>query len=62
MADLDSTDTPVGIDTTADDSDGLLSRVALIEQRPLEERAEAFTRLYDELRTALDRADTPTDG
>lgn len=39
------------------DNDGLLSRLALIEQQPLEDRAAAFTQLYEQLRAALDAGD-----
>ncbi len=44
-----------------DDSDAqaLLSRVRLIEQQPLEQRAEAFARVHEELQSALEGADTP---
>lgn len=34
--------------------DGLLSRLRLIEDQPLERRAEAFALVHDELRTALE--------
>jgi len=35
----------------------LLSRLKLIEDQPLETRAEAYAHIHDELRTALDDAD-----
>ncbi len=35
------------------DVDALLSRLRVIEDQPLEERAEAFTQLHDELRGVL---------
>lgn len=38
-------------------SDGLLPRLNLIEDQPLESRAEAYSHLHDELREALDAAD-----
>jgi hypothetical protein len=37
--------------------DGLLPRLALIEDQPLEARAAAYAHLHDELRDALDAAD-----
>ena len=37
--------------------DALLSRLKLIEDQPLESRAEAYAHLHDELREALDAAD-----
>jgi hypothetical protein len=37
-----------------DRGDGLPARVAEVETRPLEDRAEAFAALHDELRTRLE--------
>lgn len=37
--------------------DGLLSRLKLIEDQPLESRAEAYAHVHVELRDALDAAD-----
>jgi hypothetical protein len=37
--------------------DALLPRLKLIEDQPLETRAEAYAHLHDELREALDAAD-----
>ena len=37
--------------------DALLSRLALIDERPLPDRAEAYRHLHDELRTQLESAD-----
>ncbi|UYN84501.1 MAG: hypothetical protein KIT89_04755 [Microcella sp.] len=37
--------------------DALLSRLALIDERPLADRAEAYRHLHDELRTQLESAD-----
>ncbi|WIB64513.1 MULTISPECIES: hypothetical protein [unclassified Curtobacterium] len=34
--------------------DALISRVRLIEDQPLPERADAFAQLHDELRTRLE--------
>jgi hypothetical protein len=39
-------------------ADALLSRVHLIEDQPLESRAEAFTQLHDELRSTLEGGDS----
>jgi hypothetical protein len=41
----------------AGDVDALLSRLQVIEDQPLAERAPAFVQLHDELRTALEGAD-----
>ncbi|HMM83590.1 MAG TPA: hypothetical protein PJ998_10495 [Terrimesophilobacter sp.] len=41
------------------DVDALLSRLRVIEDQPLEKRAEAFTQLHDELRRALEGSDHP---
>lgn len=43
----------------AEANDGLLSRLALIEERPLADRAAAFRQLHDELRSELDATDAP---
>lgn len=40
-----------------DENDALLSRLRLIEERPLGERGEAFGQLYEELRAALEAGD-----
>ncbi|MBB5632106.1 hypothetical protein BKA04_000329 [Cryobacterium mesophilum] len=42
-----------------DSTDALLSRLRLIEDQPLQERAAAFVLVYDELRRALEGADAP---
>lgn len=39
------------------DDDGLVSRLKLIEERPLEERADAYTRLHRELVEVLEGDD-----
>ena len=39
--------------------DALLSRLRVIEDQPLEMRAEAFTHLHDELRQRLEGGDQP---
>lgn len=41
-------------DDVADDSDAVLERLAVIEQQPIEARAEAFQQLHDELQRELD--------
>ena len=40
-----------------DDHDGLLSRLSLIEDQPLESRAAAFAQLHEELQSALEGSD-----
>lgn len=42
----------------ASEADALLSRLRLIEDQPLETRAEAFTQLHDELRHRLEGGDS----
>lgn len=37
--------------------DALVSRVRLIEDQPIEQRAESYAQLYEELRTELENAD-----
>lgn len=39
------------------DVDALLSRIQVIEDQPLAQRAPAFAQLHDELRQALEGAD-----
>ncbi|MGV8884986.1 MAG: hypothetical protein ACOH1T_05290 [Microbacteriaceae bacterium] len=46
----------------SDDASGtneLLSRLRLIEDQPLEERASAFAHIHDELQSSLERGDAP---
>lgn len=38
--------------------DGLLSRLSLIEDQPLESRAAAFTHIHDELQQQLEGRDS----
>lgn len=45
--------------TSTEDLDALLSRLRVIEDQPLEQRAEAFVQVHDELRKALEGADAP---
>lgn len=45
--------------TDTDETDALLSRLRVIEDQPLESRAEAFSQLYDELQARLEGGDTP---
>jgi len=40
-------------------ADGLVSRVHLIDEQPLEERAAAYGQLVDELRATLEGSDAP---
>ena len=50
------TDSDDGRDGDHDD-DGLLSRIRLIEDQPLESRAVAFAQLHEELQAALEGSD-----
>ncbi len=43
--------------TTSDDLDALVSRLEVIEDQPLAERAPAFVHVHDQLRAALEGAD-----
>lgn len=47
-------DRPAAERTSPVEGDALVSRVRLIEERPLEERAEAFAQLHDELQRELE--------
>jgi len=40
------------------ETDALLSRLLVIEDQPLESRAEAFTQLHDELQHRLEGGDS----
>jgi len=40
------------------DTSALLSRLRLIEDQPLEARAEAFAQVHDELQSILEHGDT----
>jgi hypothetical protein len=40
--------------------DGLIPRLTVIDQQPLDRRAEAFAQLHDELRAALDGSGDPS--
>jgi hypothetical protein len=40
-------------------ADGLVDRIRLIEDQPLESRAGAYTALHDELRRVLEGGDRP---
>lgn len=44
-------------DDAAPDDDALLSRLRVIEDQPLETRAEHLTQIYDELAAALEAGD-----
>ena len=41
------------------ETDALLSRLRLIEDQPLESRADAFVQIHDQLRATLEGADSP---
>jgi len=45
-------------DLNADESDALLSRLNLIDDQPLEERAASFAQMHDELQSALEGSDS----
>jgi hypothetical protein len=41
------------------DDDGLVSRLAVIEEQPLEARAAAYAQLHDQLQARLEGGDAP---
>lgn len=51
-------DEPEEADAETSADDALLSRLRLIEERPLDERADAYTRIHAELVDALEGEDT----
>ena len=44
--------------TESEDQDGLVSRLRVIEDQPLETRAEALAQVYEELRARLEGGDS----
>ncbi|MET0806596.1 MAG: hypothetical protein ABWX98_05815 [Lacisediminihabitans sp.] len=54
----DMSDGTTGAPQTGE-ADALLSRLRLIEDQPLETRAEAFVQIHDQLRATLEGADSP---
>jgi len=44
-------------DTTAHDGDALLSRLLVIEDQPLDSRAEAYAHVHEQLQAALEGGD-----
>ncbi|HXH35270.1 MAG TPA: hypothetical protein VNJ54_12815 [Plantibacter sp.] len=40
-------------------ADGLVSRVHLIDEQPLDQRASAYSQVVDELRAVLEGSDSP---
>ncbi|RWZ68267.1 hypothetical protein ELQ92_03320 [Labedella populi] len=46
-----------GVPLTSADGDGLVSRLRLIEDQPLEHRADAYGAVHAELKAVLDSAD-----
>ena len=50
-----------GEEFTTEPDEALLSRLALIDDRPLTDRAQAFRQLHDELRQALEASDLDPD-
>ena len=55
----DENTVPAETAVPSEESDALLSRLRVIEGQPLDQRAVAFVQLHDELRQALEGADTP---
>lgn len=58
MTDSLSHAAPQSESSTHGDIDALLSRLQVIEDQPFGQRAPAFVQLHDELRSALEGADT----
>jgi hypothetical protein len=48
-------------DKPDENSNALVSRLRVIEEQPLESRAEAYVHLHDALRTRLEGGDAPLD-
>ncbi len=46
-------------DNGIDEFDGLVSRLRVIEDQPLDARASAFTQIHDRLRSTLEGGDSP---
>ena len=46
-------------DVPTAETDALLSRLRVIEDQPLETRAEAFAQVHDQLRATLEGGDSP---
>jgi hypothetical protein len=44
------------------ENDALLSRLRLIEDQPLESRADAYSQIHDQLRSTLEGGDAPHSG
>jgi len=44
--------------TTSDESDALLSRLRVIEDQPLDARAEAYAHVHEQLQAELEGGDT----
>ncbi|MCU1525538.1 MAG: hypothetical protein JWO18_2432 [Microbacteriaceae bacterium] len=55
MADENGT----GENTAGDETDALLSRLRLIEDQPLDQRAPAFAQIHDRLQSILEGGDAP---
>ncbi|MBK4347648.1 hypothetical protein [Lacisediminihabitans changchengi] len=48
--------------TEPGETDALLSRLRVIEDQPLDTRAEAFVQIHDRLRATLEGSDSPIAG
>ncbi|HEX4444497.1 MAG TPA: hypothetical protein VHZ81_13080 [Galbitalea sp.] len=56
MSDFDKPTEPN--DDATSDEDGLVSRLRVIEDQPLESRAAAFAQIHEELQSRLESGDT----
>ena len=54
---MDDTESTAG--DKSSETDALLSRLRLIEDQPLDQRATAFAQIHDELQAGLEGGDTP---
>jgi hypothetical protein len=59
MADQNTGDVATG---AQGENDALLSRLRLIEDQPLESRADAYSQIHDQLRSTLEGGDAPHSG
>jgi hypothetical protein len=55
----DAGDETVKSEPQSAEAHALVSRLRVIEEQPLEQRAEAFARVHEQLQAALEGADAP---
>ncbi|GAB2817697.1 hypothetical protein GCM10027022_04600 [Alpinimonas psychrophila] len=50
----------VNVHPESEANEGLMSTLSVVEDQPLDQRAEGYTQLYDALRTQLEGGDLPS--